>query len=610
MKYKLLTNPFAEDYEDATTHFFLNRGLEPSDIERYKEAADPRVINDFLCNWKDLDNIKAGIAMLASAVYENKKTLIIVDSDCDGQTSAALFLNYCYKRWPHFTESVDWYIHSGKQHGLADCVHEALKYQFVVVPDAGTNDINEHRQLVANGTQVLVLDHHKADIDISTSPACIINNQTSDYENKSLSGVGVVWQFCRAIDSYMGGNYAEEFFDLVALGLTADMMSLKEIETRALISEGYKPENIKNPFIKTMWKKNEFKLGPRISSMGAAFYIAPFVNAMCRSGFPEEKEILFQSLLNFKAYEEIPSTKRGCKGQMEQVVEQAVRTCTNVKNRQSKAVDAGLEKIEAKIENENLLADKALIITLDVGEVKPEIRGLVANKLMAKYQRPTCVLTKVMEIVNEEKMINDCYKVTYSACTSVSYQGSARGYAAGGCEDFRAVCLNTQIPMYATGHENAFGLGVEEESLADFKDSLNFLLQNTTTEPTYYVDYIFEDELVDQNVVLDIASLEPYYGQDMAESLVAIDCLNVHPEMVTIYRKTNNTLKISLSSGVSVMMFNAPEALCTQLTTGNTSGVVMNIVGRCNRNEWMGMETGQIFIEDYEIVSSAKWGFW
>ncbi len=32
-------------------------------------------------------------------------------------------------------------------------------------------------------------------------------------------------------------------------------------------------------------------------------------------------------------YEQIPSTKRGCKGQFETRVEQAVRTCNNVKNR-------------------------------------------------------------------------------------------------------------------------------------------------------------------------------------------------------------------------------------------------------------------------------------
>jgi hypothetical protein len=37
-------------------------------------------------------------------------------------------------------------------------------------------------------------------------------------------------------------------------------------------------------------------------------------------------------MLETRAYELIPSTKRGCKGQMETKVEQACRNCNNLKN--------------------------------------------------------------------------------------------------------------------------------------------------------------------------------------------------------------------------------------------------------------------------------------
>ena len=81
--------------------------------------------------------------------------------------------------------------------------------------------------------------------------------------------------------------------------------------------------------------------------MGAAFFIAPFVNAISRSGTLEEKEIVFNSMLKYKALKEIPSTKRGHKkGDMETIVDAALRICTNVKNRQTKAQDAGLEYLE------------------------------------------------------------------------------------------------------------------------------------------------------------------------------------------------------------------------------------------------------------------------
>lgn len=59
----------------------------------------------------------------------------------------------------------------------------------------------------------------------------------------------------------------------------------------------------------------------------------PLVNAITRVGIQDEKQILFESMLEWKAYDLIPSTKRGCKGQEETRLEQALRVCTNVKNR-------------------------------------------------------------------------------------------------------------------------------------------------------------------------------------------------------------------------------------------------------------------------------------
>ena len=45
----------------------------------------------------------------------------------------------------------------------------------------------------------------------------------------TLSGAGVTWQFCRYIDKLLNINNAEKYRDLVALGLDADMMSLRSI---------------------------------------------------------------------------------------------------------------------------------------------------------------------------------------------------------------------------------------------------------------------------------------------------------------------------------------------------------------------------------------------
>nr|DAJ96679.1 MAG TPA: single-stranded-DNA-specific exonuclease RecJ [Caudoviricetes sp.] len=110
----------------------------------------------------------------------------------------------------------------------------------------------------------------------------------------------------------MDVHYADEFLDLAALGIIADVMSLKDFETKRIIEKGI--ANIRNPFIKTMIQRNSFSIGNELTPTGIAFYIAPYVNATIRVGDLDEKMLLFESMLEYKAYQQIPSTKRGCKG--------------------------------------------------------------------------------------------------------------------------------------------------------------------------------------------------------------------------------------------------------------------------------------------------------
>lgn len=111
-------------------------------------------------------------------------------------------------------------MHDSKQHGLSDAMNWLSNRDnlgLVVLPDSSSNDYEYHKQLQDAGIKVLVLDHH--DADKISEYALIINNQLSDYPNKDLSGAGVTWQFCRYLDKLFKSNNAEQYRDLVALGL-------------------------------------------------------------------------------------------------------------------------------------------------------------------------------------------------------------------------------------------------------------------------------------------------------------------------------------------------------------------------------------------------------
>ena len=98
------------------------------------------------------------------------------------------------------------------------------------------------------------------------------------------------------------------------------------------------------------------------------------------------------------------------------------------------------------------------------------------------------------------------------------------------------------------------------------------------------------------------------WGKDIDEALIAVTNLKITPDMVTVYDKKGYTLKIQLDK-ISILKFNATEEDVAKLQTNNTGYVEINLVGKCNENEWNGYATPQIFIEEYEIIDSNKYYF-
>lgn len=601
MKIKLINTP--NKNLKATEQILVNRGIDLKEAYHYLNTTDADINSPLTFG---ADKMKQAAAAVINCVNLEKRMLVVVDCDCDGYTSAAIFINYLHDLFPYYVENnLDWFLHSGKQHGLSDLeLDKHSEYGLIVVPDAASNDYDLHLEYAYKEVPILVLDHHEADFE--SQNAIVINNQLCDYPNKFLSGAGVTWQFCRFLDFILEANYANRYLDLVALGNTADMMSLRVIETKHLITKGFKDENIHNPFIRGMADKNAFTLGPKITSMGAAFYIAPFVNAMVRSGESEEKEILFQSMLNFKAFQQIPSNKRGHKpGEMEALVTQALRTATNVKNRQSRIEEETIEKLEGLIEKRNLMKHKVLMFLLEPGQVDRNVAGLIANKFMAKYQRPVCMLTKVTEQNDNILLLSDPPKKQ----VKISYQGSARGCDLAGVTEFKSICEATGVIDYAQGHQGAFGLGIPEDKVEAFLERTDEMLKDMSEEPLYYVDYIYDSMDIPGQDILDIAYMDELWGKDMDEPYIALQNLKVKKEMVTVYRKKDNTLKITLPNKVALIMFHADDDLCDRLQNQNPGYYIMNIVARCAANEYNGYVTPQLKIKDFEIVGQSKFNF-
>lgn len=561
----------------------VNRGIPYDQINHYLNTTDNDILDPRL-----IPHLDEGAKMLIKHISQNDKVLIQVDSDCDGYTSAALLMNYLYCLFPSFVNNnISYRVHMGKQHGIIpDTIPEDVK--LVIAPDSSSNDYEAHEYLNLSGVDVLVIDHHEA--DHISEYACIINNQLCDYPTKSLSGVAMVWKFCCYIDMLLKTDHAQKFLDLVALGLVADMMDVRDFETRRLIDKGL--QQIRNPYFRGAIDKDQFHFTNEITPIGVAFYIAPLINATTRVGTQEEKLMLFESMLDFRGYELVPSTKRGCKGQAETRVEQACRNCTNIKSRQTKIRDNSLEKIEQIIANQNLLSNKILIVQLDDLITDRNLTGLIANQLMSEYQRPVLILNK---IENEDG--------------TITWEGSGRGYDKSRLKDFRGFLENNKYVMYAEGHANAFGIGIRDEDISAFITSTNSALDGFDFTPIYNVDFIYKSDELTPDEVIDIAGMKSLWGQGVEEAEIAVEGIKVHKDNIRILSPDKNpTLKIMLPNGINFMKFRSSEEEYDKLYS-ELGYVTINIVGECERNIWNNKISPQVMIKDYEIVDRANYYF-
>lgn len=443
-----------------------------------------------------------------------------------------------------------------------------------------SNDIEQHKILAEKDIAALILDHHE--IEYQSEYACIINVQDSNYPNKALTGAGVAWQFCRAFDDlYAAEPHANDFLDLCAIGNIGDMSDYRKLETRAIVNLGLR--NITNPFAYSMCRKNDYSIQKMngINYYSIAFYLVPFINATIRSGTVEEKKTVFDSLLLEYTYEDVESSKRGEKGKMVPLYEKAVTVAERVKRRQTKIQDETVELFEQKIKEQNLLDNALLMFLCEPGEVDRNVAGLIANKEQAKYQRPCLVLTK-----------------TRAEDGEVVYAGSGRNYSLSEKNDLKSVLETTGLTNYVAGHANAFGTSISEKNLESFIDATNEQYKDVDQTPTYWVDYIWNSRTIDSEKILDLGGLN-IYGQEIPESLVAVQNIALNPSMITLMGvdKGHPTLKIRIGD-VDVIKFKSSEEEWEEFCGENK---VINFVAKPKVNEWNGNVSPQLLIEDFEL---------
>lgn len=402
MNYKIIEPLIKYDKNDSIVDKILKiRGIK--DKEEFMNPSRENLHSPWL-----LSNMKEVTDKIVDAIKNKKKVGIYGDIDTDGVTS--LTIMYKYLKLHDITSKILFHQRKDNHGIIINNIPQDL--DLLIIVDSSTNSVEECKE-VSKYMDIVILDHHEQDSD--NPYAIIVNPQINDYPNKFLSGAGVCFKTCEAIDEIMKSDYAKNFLDICAVGLIGDMMNCTNLETRYLMQHGlYKMNNNCDPNLKLILK--QLKKDFRPNSTDISFYVAPFINSIIRLNKIENIIAIF--LLDDEK-------------QVKQLIKDNVKLNEQRKSIQSKIVSDLDESIDD--------SHKIIIEILETKENTQTLNGLIANNIMNKYNKPTIILSK-------DKETN-------------TYKGSARNC----CSLKMRQIINDNNLGLGEGHEKSFGIEIKDK---------------------------------------------------------------------------------------------------------------------------------------------------
>ena len=568
LKYKLLDKSL-NDKNNIIKTILINRGI--NDLERYLN------LDVSCCNsYDNLDNINDAVKLFDKHFSQRNPIAILVDEDVDGQCSSACM--YSYIKLLDDTYPVYYILHSNnKVHGLTKMndgdfvIPEDVK--LFIIPDAGTNDVEQMNKLVECGIDCLCLDHHQREREDKCF-GIIVNNQISDkYTDKNFCGTGIIYEFLRALDDWYICSFADKFLDLVCFANIADVMSIKDFQTRYYINQGFK--NIKNKFLLAMMDAQRFSTNGVWNIFNVAWYLVPPINSLIRIGSLEDKDKLFRAFVEQDAT--FVYKKRGSSEEIEEdIYTHVARLCKNTKSRQDRMRDSLCEELKEQV-NPN---DKVAVLVAT--DADAGIVGLSTMRLAEWASKPCIVLREY-----ENGVLG----------------GSARNYNNSPIKDFKEVVNSVGLFNFAQGHSNAFGCEISSDKLDAAREALNKALSNYEYDDTIYCDFILDAYDMDYEFIKTIDDYKWVWGQQVEEPIVAIENIEISTDDCIVMSKNQDTVAF-MYGGVKYCKFKCSEDDELLMFARGLSDeyATLNVVGKCSINEYKGNYTAQVIIDDYEFT--------
>lgn len=539
------------------------RGIGLNDVQNFIDPKLQTLLPDPFC----MKGMEAAALRIAQAIVNKQKVAIIGDYDVDGATSSSvlrLFLESVgIEPVIHIPDREEGYGPSK----MAIDKFLALGINLVVTVDCGTTAFDTFDYAAQNNLEVIVLDHHEAEVRLP-KVLSLVNPKRLDDDSigylKYMAAVGVVFVTIVAINRELRKqNFYNEtqpepnlmqWLDLVALGTVCDVVPLKGLN-RAFVRQGLKVMARRgNLGLKSLIDKSNITEAPSAFHLG--YVLGPRINACGRVG----DAALGNRLLCMKDENQA----------------QLLADKLGEFNEQRKDIEAyvllkAIEMLEGTPQSYPI----AFVAGNDWHQ---GVIGIVAGKLKERYNVPSFV----MSIESDE------------------VKGSARSIPQ---VDLGALIISAKEKGLITkggGHTMAAGFSLEESKIEAFRDFVGqYVCEKIGGEAIVPVIDI-DGELDVMGATVEMAEnlelLEPF-GSGNSEPKLMLHNVKINKASIVGSGHVRCYLSSTMGGSLKAMAFRVADNDIGQAML-TSKGELYNIVGVLRRDNWQGRNSVQFIIDD------------
>lgn len=557
--------------DDLVKKILASRGVTNADeIARFLSPT----IKEYMPDPFVLKDMDVASCIIAEAICTDKKIAVYGDYDVDGITSTAIFVKFLRSL------GIDaiWHVptREGEGYGLNISAIDELcdaGAQVLVTVDCGISCIKEIEYAKQRGMTVVVTDHHSPD-NILPGADAVVNPKRQDdsSELNYLAGVGVAFLTLVAVNRELrncltGDKCAlqskinlMEYLDLVALGTICDTMSLVGLN-RAFVATGLKVlDGRRNLGLRVLMDVAGVK---HASVYVVGFVLGPRLNA---AGRLDSAKPALELLLT-----DNPLVARALAEKLEQMNKDRIDI-------QNAIMLGATEQAELCCKNGKC----SLFVCGD--NWHGGVMGIIAGRLKDKYNRPSCVATKIDGVIN----------------------GSGRSVAKVDLGHIIHEALALGIVSEGGGHAAAAGFSLpadKEQEFCDFLEkSVAEQLGKDQIVPEVMVDAEMDASGANMDLVSKLSVLAPF-GQGNPEPELVLNGAVLH--YATVMGNGSHlrgVVRTSLGTQVAFVGFNlVGTPVGNFLLDDANTNTTISMLGKLKDNEYNGRHAAQFVLEDIAI---------